>query len=111
MKYKNKEDFTAYMQDDQPVKPSNILNIVAVNQGKRPLTMQTPVAERMTPEQVCKHIKAGNIVVDSRSSGAFCMGHVPGAYNVQLGSMEFEQRIGWVTPVDTSIVLVADNDA
>ncbi|MCP4426332.1 MAG: hypothetical protein GY803_17715 [Chloroflexi bacterium] len=99
------------MQDEQPVKPSNILNIVATNQGRRPLTMTAPVAKRMTPEQVCMHIKAGNIVVDARSSGEFCMGHIPGAYNVQMDSQEFEQRVGWVTPLDVPIVLVANSDA
>lgn len=99
------------MQDDQPLKPANILNIVATNQGKRPLTNTTPVAKPLTPEQVKAHMAAGHAVVDARSSAEFGAGHVPGSVNVQLSSSEFEQRVGWMVPDDTPIVLVAKTAA
>ena len=102
------EAFTRYMQEEQPVKPANILNIVATNQGKRPLTMETPVADPLSPEQVKELLDQGHIVVDARSEAAFGAEHIPGAFNVQLSSPEFEQRVGWVTPLDVPIVLVTE---
>lgn len=97
------------MQDEQPVKPANILNIVATNQGKRPLTADIPVAKALSARQVEELVAAGHIVVDARSSAEFGAGHIPGAYNVQMSSLEFEQRVGWVTPDDSSIILVTDS--
>ncbi len=99
------------MQDDQPVKPANILNIVATNQGERPLTMQTPVAAPLTAEKVNELTAQGVAVVDTRDSALFGAGHIPGAYNVQLSSSEFEQRVGWIVPDNSAIILVTAEDA
>lgn len=97
------------MQDDQPVKPANILNIVATNQGKRPLTAEIPIATAFDPQQVEDLMAAGHVVVDARSSAEFGAGHIPGAYNVQMSSSEFEQRVGWVIPDDGPVILVAES--
>lgn len=102
--------FTAYMQDDQPLKPANILNIVATNQGRRPLTKHYPQASPLTTTQVQQHLTEGHVILDTRSSAEFGSGHIPGAINVQLTSGEFEQRAGWMTPDDTPIILVTDQD-
>lgn len=99
------------MQGEQPLKPANVLNIVATNQGKKPLTMQTPTAAPLSPARVVELMEAGAIVVDARSSAEFGAGHIKGAYNVQLASAEFEQRVGWVTPDNAPLILVTGNSA
>ncbi|MCB9420111.1 MAG: hypothetical protein H6667_09915 [Ardenticatenaceae bacterium] len=99
------------MQDEQPVKPANILNIVATNQGKRPLTLTKPVAKPLSPARIKELMAAGHAVVDARSSATYGAGHIAGAYNVQMDSTEFEQRVGWVVPDNTPIILVTDSDA
>ena len=91
------------------MKPANILNIVATNQGKRPLTAKIPIAKSLSAQQVEEMMAEGHVVVDARSSAEYGAGHVPGAYNVQMSSSEFEQRVGWITPDDGSIILVADS--
>ena len=98
------------MQDDQPLKPANILNIVATNQGKRPLTKYRPQAASLSATQVQEYIDQGHIIVDTRSSAEFGAGHIPGAINVQLSSDEFEQRVGWMTPPDAPLILVTGKD-
>lgn len=97
------------MQDDQPLKPANILNIVATNQGKRPLTLTTPIAQPLSPTQVQTHIANGHIIIDARSSAAYGQSHIPGAINVQMSSSEFEQRVGWMTPDNSRYLLVTDS--
>lgn len=95
------------MNEGQPVRPANILHIIAINQGQAPLTMQEPTAPPLSPRQVQDLIEDGRVVVDTRSSSDFGSGHIGGAYNLQVGSAEFEQRFGWVVPLDDSVVLVA----
>ena len=98
------------MQEEQPVKPANIANIVATNQGLLPLTMEIPVAKPLTAEQVEAFMAEGHIIVDTRSSPDFGSGHIPGAFHAHLSSPEFEQRVGWVTPLDTPLILVTNSE-
>ncbi|GAB4162765.1 MAG: hypothetical protein Fur0021_37300 [Candidatus Promineifilaceae bacterium] len=111
MRFTDRQKFTAYMQDEQPLKPANILNIVAINQGKRPLTMTTPQAAPLSPAQAHQLIAAGHVVVDARSAADYGAGHIPGAFNVQMSSSEFEQRVGWIAPPDAPIILVTSTAA
>ena len=91
------------MADDQPVKPANILNIVAINQGKRAETEDLPKAKALSAKDVETLIASGHAVVDARSSPSYGAGHIPGSYNIQKSSDEFEQRIGWsITRVEES---------
>ncbi len=101
----------AYMDEDQPVKPANILNIVAINQGKREETRGTPKATPLSPASVKDLIEDGHHLVDARSSASYGAGHIAGSYNVQQSSSEFEQRVGWVVPDDSPIVLLTESDA
>ncbi|MCK5921900.1 MAG: hypothetical protein KAG66_13225, partial [Methylococcales bacterium] len=98
------------MADEQPVKPANILNIVATNQGKRPLTMETPKAAPLSPQRVKELMAEGHVVVDGRSSASYGAGHIPGSYNVQQSSLEFEQRAGWVVPDNVPMILLTDSE-
>ena len=98
------------MQDEQPVKPANIANIVATNQGHLPLTMETPVARPLAADQVAGLMEQGHIIVDTRSSAEFGAGHIPGAFHAHLSSPEFEQRVGWITPLDAPIILVSNDE-
>ena len=96
------------MNEDQPVRPANILNIVAINQGRQPYSWNEPEAPGLDVERFSALVKEGHLVVDTRASASFGEGHAPGAYNVQLMSPEFEQRVGWVTPADEPLLLVLD---
>ena len=98
------------MTADQPVRPANIANIVAINQGVRPLSMDVPRAAGLTADAVAALQAEGHLVVDTRRSPQFGAGHVPGSIHVHLSSPEFEQRVGWVTPADVPLVLVTERD-
>lgn len=111
LQFSSRNIFIEYMNQDQPIRPANILNIVEINQGKRPLTIDEPHAPALSTSEVSDLIAAGHLIVDTRSEASFGAGHIPGAYNIQLKSPEFEQRIGWVTPLDVPLVLVFEDDA
>lgn len=99
------------MTADQPARPANIAHIVAINQGRRPLTMDEPAAPPLEPASVVALLERGGVVVDTRSTAAVCDGCVPGSYHVHLTNAEFEQRVGWITPLDAPIVLVLERDS
>jgi len=96
------------MCEGQPSRPANILQIVAINQGRAPLTMGEPTAAALSPADVAALVDGGHEVVDTRPPASFGAGHIPGAYNVKLGSPEFEQRVGWVVPLEAPILLVLE---
>ena len=106
----DRDEFVAFMNEGQPVRPANILNIVAINQGKLPLTIDAPEAIALGVDRFVDLSADGHVVVDTRSSAAFGSGHIPSSYNIHLSSQEFEQRVGWVTPLDDPILLVLDGD-
>ena len=109
LQFEDRDAFVAHMTADQPVRPANIANIVAINQGRRPLTMDTPRARSLSPDEFAELAADGRLVVDTRSAAAFGSGHVPGALSILQSSPEFEQRIGWVTPPGVPILLVTED--
>jgi hydroxyacylglutathione hydrolase len=98
------------MNEGQPVRPANIEHIVAINQGKAKLTMREPSAPALTAAEFSALVDNDYVVVDTRPPAAFGGGHIPGAYNINLTSPEFEQRVGWVVPDGAHILLVLDNN-
>ena len=99
------------MQEEQPVKPANIANIVATNQGHAaPDDGRSPRRAPLTAARVEELMRRWAVVVDTRSSAEFGVGHIPGAYHAHLSSGEFEQRVGWVTPLDAPLILVTNSD-
>ncbi len=96
------------MVEGQPSRPANIENIVAINQGHRPLSVAVPEAPSFEPKEAVRLLKENPSwrILDTRDSAAFGKGYIPGAINVQLSSPEFEQRIGWVFGAETPILLL-----
>lgn len=111
MQIDDAEAFVEYMSEGQPTRPANILEIVAINQGRSPLTMGEPKAPALGAEKFAELVTEGHVVVDTRTPAAFGSGHIPGAYNFNLASSEFEQRVGWVAPLDAPLLLVVDSPA
>ena len=97
------------MNADQPLRPANIANIVAINQGKRPFTLTPPAPRPLTVDEFIAARDGGATVIDARSEAEFGEGFVPGSINVQLASTEFEQRVGWLTDPEAPLLLVASN--
>ncbi len=96
------------MDEGQPIKPANMLNIVATNQGRRPLTGETPRAEPLACERVQALMAEGHEVVDARSAAAFGATHIVGASHVQGSDPAFAQRVGWVVPNDCPLILLTE---
>lgn len=99
------------MNTDLPVRPANIENIVAINQGKRPHSIEDPQPVPLTTDEFQAQMAQGALVVDARTQQAFGAGHIADSYNVQLTSTEFEQRVAWILPADVPILLLLERDS
>ncbi len=110
LRFQDRDAFVRFMNDGQPARPANVKNIVAINRGTLPLTMDLPKAPALDVRAFAELAAQGHIVIDTRSSAAFGAGHVPHAYHIHLSSPEFEQRVGWVTPTDKPMLLVLEKD-
>lgn len=111
MQFNSRDAFVEYMNQGQPSRPANFVNIVAINQGKKPLTVDEPGAPALSATEAARLIEQGCLVIDTRSEGTFGGGHIPGSYNIQLSSVEFEQRVGWVTPPEAELLLLLEDEA
>ena len=109
--FRDRERFLAHMTSGQRRKPANMAAIVAINQGRKPLTRRVVPPVPLPPPRVAGLLEQGHTVLDTRSSEAFGAGHVAGALHAHLSSSQFEQRAGWVVPVGASVVLVTTRDA
>jgi hydroxyacylglutathione hydrolase len=103
--------FAAYMNADQPRRPSNMTTIIRINQGLEPLAMGDPIVFETEPSAAAALVAGGMPIVDVRPTKAFGAAHAPGALNVQLGNGRFEQRVGWILPDPGTFLLAADDPA
>ncbi len=99
------------MTEDLPPRPANVTEIVAINQGKEPYSWDDPQPVPLSASEVRGHASDGAVILDTRGEAAFGAGHICGAIDIQLTSPQFEQRVGWITPVGTPLVLVLDADS
>ena len=111
LRFGDRDAFVRFMNVDQPARPANVATIVAINQGRRPLTMGAPSASALSLDAFVARRAAGAVVVDTRSTAAYAAAHVPGVCHVHLTNAEFEQRVGWLVPPDAPILLVLERDA
>ncbi len=77
-----------------------------MNQGRRPYSWQDHACPALDPSEVTRRRDEGVVILDIREPGDFALGHLPGAWNVQLSSPQFEQRVGWILPPGQKILLV-----
>lgn len=97
------------MVEGQPKRPANIEQIVAINQGRLPLTMSELRAEPLSPRETARRLREepGLRLLDVREAAEFGQAHVPGAVNVLLFSPAFEQRVGWILHPKAPLLLFA----
>ncbi len=88
LRFQDLDAFVRFMNDGQPARPANVKNIVAINRGTLPLTMDLPKAPALDVRAFAELAAQGHIVIDTRSSAAFGAGHVPHAYHIHLSSLE-----------------------
>jgi glyoxylase-like metal-dependent hydrolase (beta-lactamase superfamily II)/rhodanese-related sulfurtransferase len=111
LRIRDKSAFIASLTTNMPVGPDHFARCSATN-GAGPALMRTlPAPLPMTAEVIMERSKkAGVLVLDVRPFDAFGGQHIPGSLSLDISS-NFSVFAGWTLPVDSEILLVADNEA
>lgn len=102
-------EFVAYMNENLPVRPPNMNNIVEQNRG--PLITQNPPLPALDIPTVRTAMSNGAVLLDVRSSDTYLDEHIPGSLHVALSGVQFGTRVGFVLPSAAPIIVVADSAA
>lgn len=100
------DQFVATVIEGQPLRPRYFEFAAHRNRQLRPLLDENPPS-LLDIEDVCKHVHAGAILLDSREPDDYASGHLRGAVNVGLQG-RFAEWAGNVVSPDRDIVLVGD---
>jgi hypothetical protein len=106
LKFKNKERFTAYMQDEQPLKPATYFEYCG--DESRKTAVNTP-----NPQSKTTLTSAGQGTDGRRACVVDTRDHPPPLAQVisparsmyRYPAAEFEQRVGWMVEDETKIIL------
>ena len=100
------DQFVAALTEDPPPRPRYFEFDSLRNREQHPL-LDGNAPTLMDIEDVCKHARAGAILLDSREQADYASGHLRGAVNVGLRG-RFAESVGIVLSPDPDIVLVGD---
>ncbi len=100
------DQFVAAVTHGQSVRPPYFEFAAHRNRELRPL-LDDNAPSMLDIKDVCKHARAGAVLLDSREPADYASGHVSGAVNVGLQG-RFAEWVGDVVPADRDIVLVGD---
>lgn len=98
------DQFVATVTEGQPVRPRYFEFAAHRNRERRPLLDANPVP-LLDIDDVCRRIRAGAVLLDSREPDDYACGHLRGAVNVGLRG-RFAEWAGNVLSPERDIVLV-----
>jgi hydroxyacylglutathione hydrolase len=104
----SREEFVRMMTQDLPARPEYFERDVELNRrGAMPLA-ELPGLRALPGERALRLQHAGATILDTRTSGAFCSGHIPGSVNIGLNG-QFAAWAGSVVGLDTELILLAED--
>jgi hydroxyacylglutathione hydrolase len=103
-----RDQFVRMMTQDLPSRPEYFARDVDLNRrGAVPLA-ELPRLRALPAEDALRLQRAGTTILDTRVSGAFCAGHIPGSVNVGLNG-QFAAWAGSVLGLDRELILVTED--
>lgn len=110
LQIKSREEFIAQLTSHLPTRPEYFAKDAEINRtGAAPLS-ELPALRSISPLELQKMLKDGEIALDVRPGDEFAAGHVPGSVNIAL-SGQFASWAGTVLGLSSHPVLVAASDA
>jgi len=91
----------------QPEPPPYFAEMKRVNRHGPPLLHSLAQPQRLSADQMDRHLTAGAIVVDLRPADLYATGHVPGTINIPIQE-SFLTWSGWLLPYDRPLLLIGE---
>ncbi len=109
LQIKSREEFIAQLTSNLPARPEYFLKDAEINRtGAAPLS-ELPALRAITPPELERMLRDGELALDVRSGDDFAAWHVPGSINIAL-SGQFASWAGTVLGLTAHPVLIADTD-
>src|SRR5579859_4014341 len=105
----SREAFIAQLTSNLPARPEYFMKDAEINRsGAAPLA-DLPPLRAISPAELDRMLREGEMALDVRSGDDFATGHVPGSVNIAL-SGQFASWAGTVLGLTAQPVLIAEND-
>lgn len=101
--------FVRDMNENLPVRPPNMATIIERNKEDYTRHLPAPSPEPLDILSFQRAMKQGALILDTRTPDAFCLGHIPGAFQVSLHGSAFSTRVGFLIPPKKNLLLVVEN--
>jgi hydroxyacylglutathione hydrolase len=109
LQIRSREEFIQQLTSNLPARPDYFAKDAELNRtGAAPLS-ELPPLRALSPEELDRMLKDGELALDVRSGDEFASGHVPGSVNIALGG-QFASWAGTVLGLTAHPVLIAATD-
>jgi glyoxylase-like metal-dependent hydrolase (beta-lactamase superfamily II)/rhodanese-related sulfurtransferase len=103
-----RDEFIRMMTSDLPEAPAYFSEDAQLNRKGPSILEDLSPVEPLSPKQVDQKRKEC-LILDTRPSDQFGVGHIPGALNIGLGG-QFASWAGTLIPLNTPFILVAEDE-
>lgn len=110
LQIKSREEFIAQLTSHLPTRPEYFAKDAEINRTGAAALSELPALRAISPHELQKMLKDGEIALDVRPGDEFAAGHVPGSVNIAL-SGQFASWAGTVLGLSAHPVLIAATDA
>jgi hydroxyacylglutathione hydrolase len=107
---KDEEAFVEAVLAGQPEPPKYFAEMKRINKEGPRILGGYRRPERLPESRLPDLLSSGALVVDTRHSGEFAEGHVPGAINIPLDH-SFTTWAGWLIPFDREFYLIVEEES
>jgi rhodanese-related sulfurtransferase len=104
----SREEFIAQLTSHLPARPEYFAKDAEINRTGAGSLSELPALRGISPPELQKMLKDGEIALDVRPGDEFAAGHVPGSVNIAL-SGQFASWAGTVLGLSSHPVLIAAN--
>ncbi len=109
LQIKSKEEFIAQLTSNLPARPEYFAKDAEINRTGASALSELPPLRAISPHELEKMLRDGELALDVRTCEEFAAEHVPGAVNIAL-SGQFASWAGTVLGLAAHPVLIATND-
>ncbi len=102
------DEFVEWLLADQPDAPRYFAQMKAVNQAGAALLDTLPTPAQLPTDKLDALLQTDALVIDTRPTGVFATGFVPGAVNIPADARQFSTWAGWLVDFDAETYLIAD---
>jgi glyoxylase-like metal-dependent hydrolase (beta-lactamase superfamily II)/rhodanese-related sulfurtransferase len=104
-----RDEFVRMMTADLPEAPAYFPKDAEINRAGASSLNELPSLLPLSPTEVLKHAKQGDVVLDVRSAGEYGESHIPGSLNIGLGG-QYASWAGTLISFNAPVVIVAESE-